>query len=139
MNDAVTVPGRLVRVVAALRTATPGQLNTNNPVATRIADRQAAVLVLLKDTSDGPEVVLLQRAIPATFSMMNALGRSSRKARTNWGMPLRGSSAANRFPPMEKGWHGGPPATRAKHPRIALKSTVDMSASKTLASGCLDR
>ena len=57
-SDAVTVPGRLVRVVAALRTATPGQLNTNDPVATRIADRQAAVLVLLQDTSDGPEVVL---------------------------------------------------------------------------------
>jgi 8-oxo-dGTP pyrophosphatase MutT (NUDIX family) len=61
-NDAVTIPGRLVRVVAALRTATPGQLNTNDPVATRIADRQAAVLVLLQDTSDGPEVVLLQRS-----------------------------------------------------------------------------
>lgn len=61
-NDAVTVPGRLVGLVTALRTATAGQLNTNDPVATRIADRQAAVLVLLKDTSDGPEVVLLQRS-----------------------------------------------------------------------------
>jgi 8-oxo-dGTP pyrophosphatase MutT (NUDIX family) len=47
---------------AALRTAAPGQLNTNDPVAIRIVDRQAAVLVLLSDTSDGPEVVLLQRS-----------------------------------------------------------------------------
>jgi 8-oxo-dGTP pyrophosphatase MutT (NUDIX family) len=69
-NDAVTVPGRLVRVVAALRTATPGQLNTNDPVATRIADRQAAVLVLLQDASDGPEVVLLQRS----FTLRNHPG-----------------------------------------------------------------
>ncbi len=61
-DDAVTVPGRLVGLVSALRTATPGQLNINDPVATRIADRQAAVLILLADTSDGPEVVLLQRS-----------------------------------------------------------------------------
>jgi 8-oxo-dGTP pyrophosphatase MutT (NUDIX family) len=61
-NDAATVPGRLGRLITALRAATPGQLNTNDPVATRIADRQAAVLVLLKDISDGPEVVLLQRS-----------------------------------------------------------------------------
>ena len=61
-NQAAIVPGRLVRLVTALSTAPPGQLNTNDPVATHIADRQAAVLVLLKDTSDGPEVVLLQRS-----------------------------------------------------------------------------
>ena len=61
-DDAATVPGRLVRLVTALRTAAPGQLSTNDPVATRVADRQAAVLVLVKDTSDGPEVVLLQRS-----------------------------------------------------------------------------
>jgi 8-oxo-dGTP pyrophosphatase MutT (NUDIX family) len=61
-NDAATVPGPLVRLVTALRAAEPGQLNTNDPVATGIADRQAAVLVLLKDTSGGPEVVLLQRS-----------------------------------------------------------------------------
>ena len=61
-NDAAIVPDRLVRLVTALRTAPPGQLNTNDPVATRIADRQAAVLVLLNDTGDGPEVVLLQRS-----------------------------------------------------------------------------
>lgn len=60
MNDAV--PGRLVRLVTALSTAPPDQLNTNDPVATQIAERQAAVLVLLKDASDGPEVVLLQRS-----------------------------------------------------------------------------
>ncbi len=60
-NDDV-IPGGLVRLVTALRTATPGQLNTNDPLATRIADRQAAVLILLKDTSSGPEVVLLQRS-----------------------------------------------------------------------------
>ena len=39
-NDAATIPGRLVRLVNALSTAAPGQLNTNDPVATRIADRQ---------------------------------------------------------------------------------------------------
>jgi 8-oxo-dGTP pyrophosphatase MutT (NUDIX family) len=61
-HDAGVVPGRLVRLVTALRTAAPGKLNTNDPVATRVADRQAAVLVLVKDTSDGPEVVLLQRS-----------------------------------------------------------------------------
>jgi 8-oxo-dGTP pyrophosphatase MutT (NUDIX family) len=61
-NDAAIVPGQLVRLVTALSIAPPGQLNTNDPVATRIADRQAAVLVLLKDTIDGPEVVLLQRS-----------------------------------------------------------------------------
>ena len=61
-NDAATIPGRLVRLVTALSTAPPGELNTNDPVATRIADRQAAVLVLLKDTTGGPEVILLQRS-----------------------------------------------------------------------------
>jgi len=61
-NDAAIISGRLVRLVGALSTAAPGELNTNDPVATHIADRQAAVLVLLNDTSDGPEVVLLQRS-----------------------------------------------------------------------------
>jgi 8-oxo-dGTP pyrophosphatase MutT (NUDIX family) len=61
-NEAASIPSRLVRLVTALSTAPPGELNTNDPVATHIADRQAAVLVLLKDTSDGPEVVLLQRS-----------------------------------------------------------------------------
>jgi 8-oxo-dGTP pyrophosphatase MutT (NUDIX family) len=61
-NDAAIIPGRLVRLVTALSTAPPSELNTNDPVATHIADRQAAVLVLLNDTSDGPEVVLLQRS-----------------------------------------------------------------------------
>lgn len=65
-NDAAIIPSRLVRLVTALSTAAPGQLNTNDPVATHIADRQAAVLVLLKDTSDGPEVVLLQRSYTLT-------------------------------------------------------------------------
>jgi 8-oxo-dGTP pyrophosphatase MutT (NUDIX family) len=61
-NEAASISGRLVRLVTALSTALPGELNTNDPVATHIADRQAAVLVLLKDISDGPEVVLLQRS-----------------------------------------------------------------------------
>ena len=61
-NDAASIPGRLVRLVTALSTAPPGELNTNDPVATHIADRQAAVLVLLSDPTDGPEVVLLQRS-----------------------------------------------------------------------------
>jgi 8-oxo-dGTP pyrophosphatase MutT (NUDIX family) len=60
-NDA-DIPDRLVRLVTALDIAAPGELSTNDPVATDIADRQAAVLVLLKDTTDGPEVVLLQRS-----------------------------------------------------------------------------
>ena len=61
-NDAAIIPGRLVRLVTALSTAPSCELNTNDPVATHIADRQAAVLVLLNDTDDGPEVVLLQRS-----------------------------------------------------------------------------
>ena len=61
-NEGAIIPGRLVRLVTALSTAPSGELNTNDPVATDVADRQAAVLVLLKDTSDGPEVVLLQRS-----------------------------------------------------------------------------
>ena len=61
-NEGAVIPGRLVRLVTALSTAPSGELNTNDPVATDVADRQAAVLVLLKDTSDGPEVVLLQRS-----------------------------------------------------------------------------
>src|SRR5271155_578143 len=61
-NEGAIVPGRLVRLATALSTAPSGELNTNDPVATHIADRQAAVLVLLKDTTDSPEVVLLQRS-----------------------------------------------------------------------------
>jgi 8-oxo-dGTP pyrophosphatase MutT (NUDIX family) len=56
------VPRRLIRLVTSLSTAPPGELSTNDPVATHVADRQAAVLILLKDTDDGPEVVLLQRS-----------------------------------------------------------------------------
>jgi hypothetical protein len=31
-NDAAIIPSRLVRLVTALSTAAPGQLNTNDPV-----------------------------------------------------------------------------------------------------------
>jgi 8-oxo-dGTP pyrophosphatase MutT (NUDIX family) len=59
-------PGRhplpLVPRITALRHAKPEQLSSNDPVATRIADQQAAVLVLLEDGAVGPEVVLLQRS-----------------------------------------------------------------------------
>ena len=55
------IPTPLVPLITALRTAKP-ELSSNDPVATRIADRQAAVLVLLKDATVGPEVVLLQRS-----------------------------------------------------------------------------
>jgi 8-oxo-dGTP pyrophosphatase MutT (NUDIX family) len=56
------IPAPLVPLITALGTAKPEQLSSNDPVATRIADRQAAVLVLLKDATAGPEVVLLQRS-----------------------------------------------------------------------------
>jgi 8-oxo-dGTP pyrophosphatase MutT (NUDIX family) len=52
----------LVPLITALRTAKPDQLSSNHPVATRIADQQAAVLVLLGDAAVGSEVVLLQRS-----------------------------------------------------------------------------
>jgi 8-oxo-dGTP pyrophosphatase MutT (NUDIX family) len=56
------IPVPLAPLITALRNAKPEQLSSNDPVATRIADQQAAVLVLLKDAAVGPEVVLLQRS-----------------------------------------------------------------------------
>lgn len=56
------IPSRLARLVTALQTADPRQLSTNDPPATRVAERQAAVLILLKDTSQSPKVILLQRS-----------------------------------------------------------------------------
>jgi 8-oxo-dGTP pyrophosphatase MutT (NUDIX family) len=56
------IPIRLARLVTALRTAEPHQLSTNDPPATSVAERQAAVLVLLTDTTQGPKVTLLQRS-----------------------------------------------------------------------------
>jgi 8-oxo-dGTP pyrophosphatase MutT (NUDIX family) len=56
------IPRWLTRLVAALGAADPAQLTLNDPPATHIADRQAAVLILLTDTPDGPEVTLLQRS-----------------------------------------------------------------------------
>jgi 8-oxo-dGTP pyrophosphatase MutT (NUDIX family) len=60
--DPVDIPGPLVPLITALRNARPEQLSVNDPPATQIADRQAAVLVVLRDAPRGPEVVLLQRS-----------------------------------------------------------------------------
>jgi 8-oxo-dGTP pyrophosphatase MutT (NUDIX family) len=56
------VPHQLARLVTALRTAKPEQLSTNDAPATSVADRQAAVLILLKSATKAPEVILLQRS-----------------------------------------------------------------------------
>lgn len=56
-------PDWLAPLMHALSHAQPSQLSSNDPAAEQIADRQAAVLILLSGTCpDGIEVVLLQRA-----------------------------------------------------------------------------
>jgi 8-oxo-dGTP pyrophosphatase MutT (NUDIX family) len=55
------IPSYLSTLIGALRVVRPEQLSTNDPLATRVADRQAAVLILLRASLRGPEVVLLQR------------------------------------------------------------------------------
>lgn len=56
------VPVRLRRLVEALSSARPDQLSANDPPATAVAERQAAVLALLSDSPQGPTVILLQRS-----------------------------------------------------------------------------
>ena len=56
-------PDWLLPLISAVRDAQPDQLSTNDPPARQIADRQAAVLILLgRAEADGAEVVLTQRA-----------------------------------------------------------------------------
>jgi 8-oxo-dGTP pyrophosphatase MutT (NUDIX family) len=56
-------PEWLLPLVSALRHARPHELSTNDPPAREIADRQAAVLILVGGPGpDRAEVVLIQRA-----------------------------------------------------------------------------
>jgi 8-oxo-dGTP pyrophosphatase MutT (NUDIX family) len=56
-------PDWLLPLISALRRAQPRQLSLNDSPASHIADRQAAVLILLAGTgADAAEVVLVERA-----------------------------------------------------------------------------
>jgi 8-oxo-dGTP pyrophosphatase MutT (NUDIX family) len=56
-------PEWLLPLISALRRAQPGELSTNDPPAREIADRQAAVLILLGGAGpDRVDVLLTQRA-----------------------------------------------------------------------------
>jgi hypothetical protein len=56
-------PEWLLPLTSALRGARPGELSTNDPPALEIADRQAAVLILLSGSGpDRVDVLLTQRA-----------------------------------------------------------------------------
>jgi 8-oxo-dGTP pyrophosphatase MutT (NUDIX family) len=56
-------PGWLLPLISALRGAQPAELSTNDPPALEIADRQAAVLILLGGSGpDGVDVLLTERA-----------------------------------------------------------------------------
>ena len=56
-------PDFLLPLISALRHAQPNQLSINDPPADEIADRQAAVLILLGgQRPNGIEVVMIQRA-----------------------------------------------------------------------------
>jgi 8-oxo-dGTP pyrophosphatase MutT (NUDIX family) len=56
-------PEWLLPLISALRDAQPGQLSTNDPPAGELADRQAAVLILLGGPGpDRVDVLLTQRA-----------------------------------------------------------------------------
>ena len=60
---ASVVPGRLVGLVDAVAAARPEELSRNDPVPDAVAERQAAVLILIAtDRADGPDVLLQQRA-----------------------------------------------------------------------------
>ena len=56
------IPDPLVPLITALSAARSDELSVNDPPATRVAVRQAAVLVLLRESPRGPESVLLQRS-----------------------------------------------------------------------------
>jgi 8-oxo-dGTP pyrophosphatase MutT (NUDIX family) len=62
LTEPADVPAQIRRLLTALGEARPEQLSTNDPPATAVAERQAAVLVLLSDSESGPSVVLLQRS-----------------------------------------------------------------------------
>lgn len=58
-----TAPPALAALTDQITTLPPGELSRNDPHATVIADRQAAVLILIAtDGPDGPDVLLQQRA-----------------------------------------------------------------------------
>jgi 8-oxo-dGTP pyrophosphatase MutT (NUDIX family) len=57
-------PGWLAPLVNSLRQAQPRQLSTNDPLASRLSDRQAAVLILIGGVGpDEATVVLTERAV----------------------------------------------------------------------------
>jgi 8-oxo-dGTP pyrophosphatase MutT (NUDIX family) len=57
------VPAPLVGLVRAVAAARPEELSRNDPVPDTVAERQAAVLILIAtDRGEGPDVLLQQRA-----------------------------------------------------------------------------
>jgi 8-oxo-dGTP pyrophosphatase MutT (NUDIX family) len=57
------MPAPLVGLVRAVAAARPAELSRNDPVPDTVAERQAAVLILIAtDRADGPDVLLQQRA-----------------------------------------------------------------------------
>ncbi len=62
LAEPADIPEPLVHLMTALSAARPEQLSVNDPPATEVAARQAAVLVLLQESPRGPEAVLLQRS-----------------------------------------------------------------------------
>lgn len=61
LAESTDLPDRLAPLISALSVAQPDQLSSNDPPATLVARRQAAVLILIGDSEQGPKVVLLQR------------------------------------------------------------------------------
>lgn len=58
-----TVPAPLAGLVHGVAAARPEELSRNDPVPHTVAERQAAVLILIAtDRADGPDVLLAQRA-----------------------------------------------------------------------------
>jgi 8-oxo-dGTP pyrophosphatase MutT (NUDIX family) len=56
-------PPMLERLIGAIGTAKPRELSRNDPLAIEVAERQAAVLILLATDQDtGPDVLLQERA-----------------------------------------------------------------------------
>ena len=57
------VPAALVGLVRGVAAARPGELSRNDPVPDTVAERQAAILILIAtDRAHGPDVLLAQRA-----------------------------------------------------------------------------
>jgi 8-oxo-dGTP pyrophosphatase MutT (NUDIX family) len=60
---AAVVPAPLVGLVQGVAGARPAELSRNDPVPDAVAERQAAVLILIAtDRAEGPDVLLQQRA-----------------------------------------------------------------------------